>query len=87
MCVVVGPPGYPASRPPFAPHGYAAPPGSMPHGAPHGAPHVAPHAAHAPTHHHVGSHAFFAPKKWKVARNNTVVRKTETWLGNRTGLE
>lgn len=58
-----GPPGYPTSRPPFTP-------------APH-APYGAPHLSHAPPMVHPHGQPYFTPKKWKVARNNTVVRKTE----------
>lgn len=58
-----GPPGYPASRPPFTP-------------APH-APHVPYAPSHASPMMHPHGQPYFTPKKWKVARNNTVVRKTE----------
>ena len=58
-----GPPGYPASRPPFTP-------------APH-APHVPYAPSHASPMMHPHGQSYFTPKKWKVARNNTVVRKTE----------
>lgn len=70
-----GPPGYPASRPPFTPAPHA------PH-APHA--HHAPHVPYAPSHaspmmhpHAAHGQPYFTPKKWKVARKDTVVRKTE----------